>query len=100
MKTIIVVYTDTKVVDKAKLGQLKKYSFNTDSDVEVGDMLDSNTYDTKMQVVKVLGFSCRYYNAATGELSDEYTSTRQWEIRTLVIRESQEDIIYASIVRE
>jgi hypothetical protein len=53
-----------------------------------------------MQVVKVLPESHAYYNASTGELSNKYDSTSQWEIRTMLIRETEEDVVYASIVKD
>jgi hypothetical protein len=100
MKTIIVIYTNSRINKKSDIGRRKKYSFNTSGDVLVGDMLNSHTYDTKMQVVKVLGKSHKYYNSSTGKLSNTYTSTSQWEVRTLEVRDTSEDIIYASIVSE
>lgn len=96
MKTIIVAYSDKKELKESEIRGMKKYSFNTDSDIKVGDILDSKEYDTNMVVAKVLDKSYKYYNSKTGELSDEFTSTAQWEIRTLVVREDEETIVYAS----
>lgn len=98
MKTIIVVYTGS-IVDKKTIGRMKKYSFNTQSDISVGDLLDSPEYDTPMQVVRVLETGFKYFNRSTGELSDDYTSTSQWEIRELVLRENDNEVIYASKVK-
>jgi hypothetical protein len=100
MKTIIVIYTNKKITNKQELSRTKKYSFNTESNLNVGDLLDSPTYDTKMQVVKILTKSHKYFNSATGKLSNAYSSTSQWEVRTMVIRESEEDVVYASIIPE
>ena len=100
MKTIIVIYTNSRVTKKSDIGRHKKYSFNTAGDVLEGDMLDSPNYDTNMQVVKVLGKSHKFYNSSTGKLSNTYTSTSQWEVRTLEVRNTSEDVVYASIVSE
>lgn len=98
MKTIIVIYTNTKITAKAELARYKKYSFNTSNDLKVGDLIKTNTYTTNMQVVKVLDCKYEYFNGATGELSDSYTSTNQWEIRDLIIRDDSETAVYGSII--
>ena len=100
MKTIIVVYTNTKITKKAEIAKLKRYSFNTSSDVKEGDLISTSSYNTCIQVVKVLEKDHKYYNTSTGELSNEYTSTTQWEIKELVIREDAEDVVYGSLVQD
>lgn len=100
MKTIVVVYSNTEKLSKAEIGKMKKYSFNTDADIKVGDLLDSPTYTTKMLVVKVLNKQYKYYNTSTGKLSNSYNSTSQWEIRTLVIREDDNEVIYACKIKK
>ena len=95
MKTILVIYTNSKITNNKDICKAKKYSFNTDSNVEVGDMIKSSAYDTNMQIVKVLDKSYKYFNHFSGELSDEFNSTSQWEIRTIQIVESTTDIIIA-----
>jgi len=97
MKTILVVYTD-KFLSKTEIAKTKKYSFNTSAELKEGDMFSSPSYATKMQVVKILQNSYKYYNASTGELSDTFNSTSQWEIRTLVIREEEEEVIYGTLL--
>lgn len=99
MKTVIVVYTDSKSLTKAQIGQFKRYSFNTSAELKEGDIIKSPQYDTNMYVVKVLDTSYKYYNRSTGELSDEYTSTSQWEIRNLVIQESAETDVFGTLVK-
>lgn len=100
MKTIIVVYTNTKITNKSSLSSTKRYSFNTSSEVAEEDLISTSSYDTSIQVVKVLNKGYKYYNASTGDLSDEYTSTNQREIKELVIREDAEDVVYGSIIKE
>ena len=100
MKTIVVVYSNGKLSNK-EIGRLKKYSFNTDSEVSVGDLIETNEYDTNLLVVKVMEKSFKYYNRSTGEMSDEYVSTSQWEIRTLIIREAdEENVVYGVKLKE
>lgn len=99
MKTILVVYTNNKVESQVAIGRMKKYSFNTESEVSVGDLIESTEYKDKMQVVKVLDKSFTYYNSANGNLSNEFTSSSQWEIRTLELRESKSEIVYGKILK-
>jgi hypothetical protein len=77
---------------------LKKYAFNTSDEVVVNNTITSTKYNTAMQVVRVLDNAYKYYNPSTGELSNEYTSTMQWEIKTLAIREEDDSIVYGKIV--
>ena len=99
-KTIIIVYTNRKL-KKAEIGKAKKYAFNSSFDLKEGDMINSPSYETNMQVVKVLDKSHKYYNASTGELSDSYSATSQWEIRDLIIREeTEEEIIYGTLIKD
>jgi hypothetical protein len=100
VKTILVIYTDVFLKDKKSIGSKKVYSFNSASDVSVGDMIETREYDTNLQVVKVLPQAFKYYNQATGDLSDTYTSTLQREIRTLEISDEKENIIYGTIINK
>ena len=98
MKTVLVIYTDRVGLSKTEVARTKKYAFNTSSEFEIGDIIESQNYDTNMMVVKVLESSFTYFNAATGELSNDFTSTAQWTIRELVIREDEEEVVYGRIV--
>lgn len=82
MKTIFVIYTNEKKADSA---YDKRYAFNTDSKVEVGDMIKSDHYKTNVQVVKVLDQAFKYFDRNSGALSNELTSTNQYEIREISI---------------
>lgn len=100
MKTILVVYSNKKNLTDVEMMRLKRYSFNCDADVEVGDILDSGEYDTPMVVVKVLNTKYKYFNRTTGELSNDFNSTSQWEIRELVILDKQKtNTVYATLER-
>jgi hypothetical protein len=94
MKTILVIYTNSKLESKKDIAKNKRYSFNTESDVKEGDLIKTQEYSTNLQVVKVLPEAFKYYNASTGELSNEFKSTLDWEIRRLEIREEDEEIIF------
>ena len=98
MKTILVVYTNRQM-SKKEIAGAKKYAFNTDSDLKVGEIISSQEYTTPMMVVKVLDESYQYFNFATGELTNKFNSTSQWEIRTLIIREDEEMAIYAKRIQ-
>lgn len=95
MKTIFVVFTSRY---KENTGYIKRYCFNTESEVSVGDMLDAPLYNTNMQVVKILDKSYKYFNRQTGELSDEITTTNDYEIRTLQVNETLQDTVVATKV--
>lgn len=97
MKTIFVVFSNT-VLSSDQIVKSKKYCFNTDSDLKVGDMIKSNTYDSSLLVVRVLDKNFKYYNSSNGELSDEISSTLQNEIKTLVIREEESNVVYGRLV--
>jgi len=99
MKTIIIVYT-AKKLSEADKRKLKKYAFNTEADLKVGDVLESQSYGSPMQVIKVLEEKYDFYNASTGELSNSYNSTSQWEILDMVIQEKNNRTVYASIRKD
>ena len=95
MVTILVVYTNNKVDNKAAK-KIKYNAFKADNSIiEIGDMLKSNEYDTAMQVVDIINENYAYYNMTTGELSNKFNSTAQREIRTLIIRSDETDVVYA-----
>jgi len=95
MKTILVVYTSIPKVTK-ELSSKKKYSFNVDSDLYEGDVIETNSYKSFLVVVKILPECFKYYNIQTGEISNTFNSASQFEIRTLFIKDKlvkSEDII-------
>ena len=64
----------------------KKYAYNTESKVAIGDVLVSPEYsNSKMTVIDVLDESYKYVNPDTGELSNKMTSLTQNLIGTLKI---------------
>ena len=97
-KTILVVYTNCKSLNKSEIGRTKKYSFNTTENIRVGDKINSPQYDTEMLVVKILPRAYKYYNSSTGKMSNTFNSTLQWEIRPLVLRDVDETTVYGSLI--
>lgn len=97
MKTIFVVFSNTKL-SKEQIRRIKKYSFNTKSDVKEGDIIQTSKYDTNLQVVNVLDKSYKYYNAFTGDLNDVLISSSQHEIVQLELRNDDNEIVYGKIV--
>ena len=100
MKTILVVYTNKDSLSKKEIRTMKAYAFNTKSEVSENNLIETNSYTTKLLVIKVLDKEFKYYNSSTGELSNEFTSTAQREIVTLEIREEDEEIVYGKIVEK
>lgn len=99
MKTIFVIYTNEKIEDPRRLRVIKKYAFNTSSEVKVGDVIHSPDYDTNMQVVDVLDKSFKYYNKSNGEIHNTLKSTAQYEIAVLKIRDNNKNVVYGSFVK-
>lgn len=99
MKTILVVYSNVRNLSKEEVKKQKYYAFNS-KDLQEGDIIKSPNYTTDMVVVKVLPVAYKYYNMSTGELSNDYNSTSQREIRELVIREDNAEVVYASFVHK
>lgn len=99
MKTILVVYTNKITPLSVKeIAGLRKYAFNTESNLEFGSIISSPEYSTNMVVIMILENSFKYYNSATGELSNDFTSTLQWEVRTLAIRNDEETVVYGRLL--
>ena len=76
MNTIIVMFEGTCK---------KKYAYNTESKVAIGDVLVSPEYDNKMTVIDVLEDCYKYVNRDTGKLSNKMTSLNQNLIKTLKV---------------
>lgn len=93
MKTIIVTFGDQSRT-------LKRYCFRTEADVKPGDVLRSSEYDSDIHVVFVLDKDYKYYHDATGDMSNEITSTHQWPIKTIQVTEKKDNVIYAHIVKD
>lgn len=97
-KTIFVVYSMNKAdIKKCKV---KRYAFNTESDVKVGDVLRSKDYSTDMIVAEVLDKAYSYYNNMNGDLSDTMNSSSLRAIKVMAIREEEDDVVYAVKVEE
>lgn len=80
---------------------MKRYSFNTKSHVKAGDLLDTDRYTTKMQVVEVLDKHYKYVNIGTGELHNKKAaSTKNYEIRELrILADDDSSIVNCSLVK-
>ena len=98
MKTIIVIYTNNRINSSKEVNSKPKYSFNTNSDLKVGDIIKSSQYSSNMQVISVLDKCYRYVNCKTGDLSMECNSTNCFAIRELVIQDKEENKIYGTLV--
>lgn len=94
MKTIFVVFSNTTPQKYDK-----RYCFNTDSDLKVGDVIKSPNYTTNLVVVETLNKRFSYFNRTTGELSDEITSTSDFPILELKVGEQDSSIVYGTLVK-
>jgi len=96
-KTIFVVYTNSVAAGVITNRNLKRYAFNTDSEVKVGDVVVSKDYDTRMVVVKILEKSYKYYDRVTGTSSNEITSTGMYEIKDIkVVDDVNNEVVVAA----
>ena len=79
MKTFLAVFTKEKLPDK-EAAQLKHYTFNTEKDIKIGDLIQSDRYNTPIQVFSIFDESKKFVNVVTGELSDKRVNNRFVEI--------------------
>lgn len=101
MKTILVVYANQKLsVEQINNQKMQKYCFRTDSEVKVGDVLKSRNYTANMVVTDVIDQDYKYYNKQSGEMVNVINSTNCYPIKTMVLREEDESVIYATKVIE
>lgn len=97
MKTIFVIYLNEYNTD-FNMCKIKRYAFNCEEDVKIGDIVRSSVYSSDMKVVEVLKETYKYYNNTNGDLSNEIKSTAMRRIKTLKITEGDEDVVYAKFV--
>jgi len=98
MKTVLVVFTNKKLEDTSKQ---KRYTFNTAEDLKPGDLIDSASYDTNIQIVDILEEKFSYVNIKTGDLTNKLNSTSCYPIRELILKEEdQSNVVYFNIVKE
>lgn len=90
MKTILVVYSNTKA---GVTRYAKRYAFITEADVKKGDVLKSNSYNTNMVVVKVLDEKFRYFNKVTGKLTNEFNNANLYKTRKIKLVDNDDDVI-------
>ena len=101
MKTILVVYTNERLsVEQINNRKMQKYCFRTESEVTVGDVLKSKNYNTNMVVTDVVDADYKYYNMQNGEMTNSINSTKCYPIKTMVLREEDENVVYASKVNK
>lgn len=94
-RTVFVVYTTKSV---AETGYMKRYTFNVEGEVKVGDLLKSASYESPMRVVEILDTSFLYFNRVTGELSDTLKNSNSFKIRDLkIVTDNYETIIARKI---
>ena len=82
MNTIIVTFNG---IDE------KKYAYNTDSKVAIGDILIFPMSMSRATVIDVLDESYKYVNSDTGELSNKMTSLNQSLIKNLKVAADKTD---------
>lgn len=84
MKTFFVIYTHKKL-EEHEIGYKKRYVFNTNNAIAIGDMIETDTYETPLQVVAILPKKYTYFNRDTGTLSQTITGSNVFPIREIKI---------------
>lgn len=73
MKTIVVIFTKEKLVEIPTSS--KRYTFNTESDIKIRDLIKIEGYKTNLQVVEIKSELFEYYlpngNLLTGRQQAE-----------------------------
>lgn len=90
MKTFYVLFVNEPVTDPITIKTSKRYSFNSQGELKVGDIIESSTYKRKLQVIEELPESFKYFNFASGELKNELNDSKDAAIKELVIGEAPE----------
>ena len=94
MKTILAIFTNMLVTDSEELVKAKKYSYNTESDIQIGDMIKSQNYSKPVQVVGILEDTFEWYNPKTGAMSNERDTEDFFNIRSLELVEEEDLTVY------
>lgn len=93
MKTILVIYSHSRVTNKQAQG-MKKYAFNVSFPVKVGDRFTSEDYTTPMQVVGICSKTYKYVDTHSGKLANKpFASTKNFELRELIFAPVNENTV-------
>lgn len=91
MKTVLFIITGNNG---------KKYAYNTEADVKVGDTVKIEKGNSLI-VTDVLSKHYLYVNTTNGNLGVELTSTSDVKINTLVIREGDSsEVVYGQLIEK
>lgn len=95
MKTILVVFTkdENRTVKMANASKDKKYSYITEDNIAVGDILGSQAYTSYLLVTDVIEHAYKYYNSENGSLTDEVNSARCYPIKEIKLNESKDCVM-------
>ena len=94
--TFLAIFTPEIIKNKTEIRKHKFYAFNTSSRIQKNDFLETNYYDTPLQVIETLDRMYQYVNIESGELSNEVNSTKQRKLAHLEIdNEANEETIFA-----
>lgn len=95
MNTVLVVYSNQNLsLKEINNRKLPKYAFRTKEELKVGDILKSPNYSSNMIVTDIIEKDFQYFNASTGEMFNEISSTKAYPIKELVLREDNENLVY------
>lgn len=99
MKTIVIIFSNSEK-SFSKHYDVKRYVYKTREDIKEGDVLTSQDYKNSfLHVEKVVEGDFKYFNRATGDLTNDYNSTNLFEIKELREREEESNIVYFSKIK-
>ena len=87
MKTILVVYTQRKL-NQIEMDSKKRYVFNTNNKVKVGDMLKLDGYNDPVQVAAICDQTYEYVNTTTNQFRQKMDGTNVYRIREIRIQKN------------
>lgn len=68
MKTFLAIFTETKLNHPSN--RRKRYAFNTDDDIKVGDLIKCNLYHQPIQVTRIIRHYKKWYDPTNGKLTN------------------------------
>lgn len=83
MKTFDVLFVDEPVVDLKVALAMKKYCFNSEDDIKVGDIIKCPAYKRNLQVIEELPKSYLYFNFVSGILKNKIDHPKDAAIKEL-----------------
>ena len=90
MKTIKGIYTQQRIADDDFARNEQQYTFNTEENIKVGDMIQTNEYRNKIQVTEILSEVFVFLNTKTWQPINE-ASNNVLPIKVITIKQEENE---------